>query len=493
VLQIVQGALVRNGEKSEATLANVVDALRDIWADANIALAPELSNLRVPDLKLRSTRELGEALEALRVASGYKFQWRKALPNTGSSLTSVGLTVANAPGAWSNGSSDPMFATYLYPFDGGNITVNVTNLPAATYDFYIYGHEATDAGNSTYELAAGGQSYGSLTTGTAPGWNTTVWQEGVQYVRFTNVTVTAGQPVTITVLPGEGGYAVISGLQIARVATSAPVAAREAAGYLIDVQFCALANEGGLNARKRGVAAIGQTTNDFWNAYSRDGTDGSFLIFGALAKLKLACGTVAPATGLPKQPAGESSLYVLAPGIDSQSNPFRRARIAGHNTLDQPGQIDSQANPLRRARRIAEVFNMSGYLDHLPQKDSNEVNRTLEEIKATVLEILDSLKGSNVSDNDRPQFQFHPGTRLLVVTGPPDAIEIARKVVGALTGSPGSFGGGSSPEPDATSAAQEAVVRRYGLRPLGARPPAPAQPAPLNPPPAPASPAEQPR
>ena len=64
-------------------------------------------------------------------------------------------------------------------------------------------------------LRAGGgrRSYGSFTTGTAPGWKTTAWQEGVQYVRFTNVTVRAGQPVTLTVLPGEGGYAVISGLQ----------------------------------------------------------------------------------------------------------------------------------------------------------------------------------------------------------------------------------------------------------------------------------------
>src|SRR5205823_5419942 len=34
-----------------------------------------------------------------------------------SSISAAGLTVSNAPGAWANGSSDPMLNTYLYPFD----------------------------------------------------------------------------------------------------------------------------------------------------------------------------------------------------------------------------------------------------------------------------------------------------------------------------------------------------------------------------------------
>jgi len=272
VLQIVQGALARNGKQSEATLANVVDALRDIWPEANIALAPELSKLKVADLKLRSTPELWEALEALRVASGYRFEWRKGLPNTG--------------------------------------------------------------------------------------------------------------------------------------------------------------------------------------------------------------GMIDPATGLPRQPAGESSLYVLDLGIDSQRN------------------------PLERARRMVEVFNISGYLDRLPTQDENELNRTLEEIMGTVFETLDSLKGGDVAENDRPHFRFHPGTRLLVVTGPPDAIEVVRKVVSALTGQPiagdrVAFGAEPDANPMAAQEAfakrleaimkrqepitkqQEAIAKRYGLRPPGPG-------ASPNPPPAPA-------
>src|SRR5438874_12270051 len=42
-------------------------------------------------------------------------------------VSSVGLTVANAPGAWVNGLDDPMYNIYLYPFNSGDITVTVTD------------------------------------------------------------------------------------------------------------------------------------------------------------------------------------------------------------------------------------------------------------------------------------------------------------------------------------------------------------------------------
>jgi len=41
--------------------------------------------------------------------------------------------------------------------------------------------------------------------------------EGVQYVRYTNVLVHAGQPLVLTVSPGIGGYATLAGMQIAQV------------------------------------------------------------------------------------------------------------------------------------------------------------------------------------------------------------------------------------------------------------------------------------
>src|SRR6266540_6247141 len=54
--------------------------------------------------------------------------------------SAVGLTVTNAPGAWQNGTADPMYNVYLYPFNGGNIVVTVTNLPLGNYDLFLYGH-----------------------------------------------------------------------------------------------------------------------------------------------------------------------------------------------------------------------------------------------------------------------------------------------------------------------------------------------------------------
>ncbi len=123
-------------------------------------------------------------------------------------MTSAGLTVANAPGAWSNGSSDAMFNTYLYAFSGGNVTVTVTNLPAGNYDFYIYGSDAR------YQVAVGGVDYGTKATANAAIANPIVWEENVQFVAMRNVAVAASQDATITVWPGAGGYAVISGLQL---------------------------------------------------------------------------------------------------------------------------------------------------------------------------------------------------------------------------------------------------------------------------------------
>ena len=122
--------------------------------------------------------------------------------------TSVGLTVANAPGAWGNGSSDPMYNTYIYPFSG-NAIVTVTNLPVGQYDFYIYSQD----GN--YDVAVGSADYGVQTTHDSPVTSPPVWAQGVQYALFQSVAITTfGQEVVIAVRPGVAGYAIISGLQI---------------------------------------------------------------------------------------------------------------------------------------------------------------------------------------------------------------------------------------------------------------------------------------
>ena len=75
-LEIQDGQLVSSGNERglEATLGNVVDALRDRYTKANLVVAPGLAKMKIADLKLRAGN-LAEELEALRVASGLKFEW----------------------------------------------------------------------------------------------------------------------------------------------------------------------------------------------------------------------------------------------------------------------------------------------------------------------------------------------------------------------------------------------------------------------------------
>lgn len=137
------------------------------------------------------------------------------LKTVGGTVTPAGLTVANAPGAWGNGSPDKMYDDYIYPFNGGNVTVTVTNLPAGQYDVLAY------ANDGNFELAVGGYTYGTRTSlDVAPTNSPVVWTAGVQYARYTNVSVTAGVPLVLTVRPGIYGYAIISGLQLSAALTT---------------------------------------------------------------------------------------------------------------------------------------------------------------------------------------------------------------------------------------------------------------------------------
>ncbi|MBU6399650.1 MAG: hypothetical protein KGS61_04980, partial [Verrucomicrobia bacterium] len=194
------------------------------------------------------------------------------------SPTAISLTVSNAPGAWGTGSPDPMFATYLYPFNRGNIQVTLSGTPPSTYDVYLYGHGATDRENGIFTLVSGSAQYGPKFTATVPGWNTTNWVEGQQYVVFKNVQVAAGQPLVIIVAPGSAGEAVINGLQLVEQPTTV------ASADLIDVQFTAAQNWAFTN--KVGFAAIGQSATDYWNVYSRDDGLGGFRQNGQVPDLK---------------------------------------------------------------------------------------------------------------------------------------------------------------------------------------------------------------
>src|ERR1035437_9520866 len=93
-----------------------------------------------------------------RDVSPSPYDWRTsgALVNlqlANGALTTVGVSVSDAPGAWNDESSDSMYKTYDYPLDGGNNVVTFTNLAAGQYDVLAYSPD----GN--FEVTVGGISY----------------------------------------------------------------------------------------------------------------------------------------------------------------------------------------------------------------------------------------------------------------------------------------------------------------------------------------------
>jgi uncharacterized repeat protein (TIGR03803 family) len=195
--------------------------------------------------------------------------WRTSgnIPNLSyvdTSSSGVGLTVNNAPGAWNDGSSDPMYGGYIYPFSG-NATFTLTNLPIGIYNIYLYSVD----GN--YDLTVGGNFIGNVTTSDMPlSSDPPNWQNGVQYGLFSNVSVSSGQSVVVTVKPGTAGYAILAGMQIERVEPN-----------LIDIDFDA----GSGPSAKSGFAATGQNSSDFWNFYTRDDGNGGWRTSGAIPNL----------------------------------------------------------------------------------------------------------------------------------------------------------------------------------------------------------------
>jgi hypothetical protein len=128
----------------------------------------------------------------------------------------VGLSAPAFGGDWADGSTDPMYNDYIYPGHGYSGTMTVTNLPPGAYCVYAYSFD----GN--FALSVGANSYGTNTTaynisGGVIATNPPPWIPGLHYASWTNVIVTAGQPMVLTVMPGlHDGWAVIAGLQIFR-------------------------------------------------------------------------------------------------------------------------------------------------------------------------------------------------------------------------------------------------------------------------------------
>jgi len=91
-IAIADGVFTHKGKTVDATLENVVDMLRDRHQDANIIVAPNVPRITVGDLKLRAAN-LEQELEALRIASGERFEW--SLPGGSQFNPGAGVPIQN--------------------------------------------------------------------------------------------------------------------------------------------------------------------------------------------------------------------------------------------------------------------------------------------------------------------------------------------------------------------------------------------------------------
>ena len=177
-----------------------------------------------------------------------------ALEWVNGAASGAGLSVSGNSGAWSWSVSDHMYQDYIYGY-GTTMTVTVTNLPDGNYDFLVYAHGDQANQNQEVGLTTGTQIDGPWATAdTGTNWETANWQNGQQYILFSNVAVLHGTPIAITVANGDNDtYSCLNGIQIAQLPSAAP-------STLVDVAFdCP---PGG----KTGFAAIGVTASDYWNA-----------------------------------------------------------------------------------------------------------------------------------------------------------------------------------------------------------------------------------
>lgn len=95
-----------------------------------------------------------------------------------------------------------------------------------------------------------------------------------------------------------------------------------------------------------------------------------------------------------------------------------------------------------------EVFNLSGYIQTLGKVDDKVIGQKLDELEHNLIfPTLDSLHILQTGDTV-PTFKYHPGTKLLIVIGNREAIEVTRKIINALSGEQKDSRLDTAPPPD---------------------------------------------
>jgi hypothetical protein len=122
-------------------------------------------------------------------------------------------------------------------------------------------------------------------------------------------------------------------------------------------------------------------------------------------------------------------------------------KSAGHTpmlfTLEPSPEFLDEQNHSSSTQPQVEVFNFSSYfaqhLDSHPVNDDDLIKfkqNRIEMTKSIVLQTVNKLPFASKFATPILNFEFHQGANLLVVIGPEDAINIARKVINAMMEQP---------------------------------------------------------
>src|SRR6185295_19383743 len=164
--------------------------------------------------------------------------------------------------------------------------------PAGTYELYLYGHGAIDEQNTAFTVEADGMGYGTQATTLTSDYLSTEWTEGWQYVRFSDMVVSDGGSIIITL--GQDGSGVVSanGLQLIGHVAGARLAYQEAesnglaninlangtARFWFKPDWTSASSGGSGPLAEASLLRVGDS-QDWWAIYAS--TNGNQLKFGA--------------------------------------------------------------------------------------------------------------------------------------------------------------------------------------------------------------------
>lgn len=113
----------------------------------------------------------------------------------------------------------------------------------------------------------------------------------------------------------------------------------------------------------------------------------------------------------------------------------------------------------KRPELGVEAFNLSPILDLMGPRDSDLVRRQIVEINTLIVQTLKSFDARTEQQRGTPLLNFNENTGLLVIIGHPEQLEIARKIVQALTAPIGAGVPAATPNPFKKPAETEATPK----------------------------------